>query len=274
MSISLPKSSNLRVQAAGSGKLAALALLLGLGSSGCELDMINFVDGLLEDPCQAVGGCGDQGSSSTGIDLSTAGGAPNQSGAVSHGTAASTHPDGSGNAHTTSDQGTLNDSTGPADTSTGCTDEAPTQPAECEDGATQERTCSYCGTQAQVCKDGQWKDVGECTDQAPNYPGEIIFDPRFAKFDCGVYMSSWTYNEQCRPIDSDLPTIYVSYCQPTECCGYGSTTPPSCLDPKDLPGDASCSNGPPSPSEIGKTWMTEEMWEKFYESTKKGAPSK
>lgn len=244
-----------------------LGLALGLGSSGCDADLLDLVDAVLGGPCLSSGNCGNHGTSTTGANAPSA-----SSGAVSHGTGASTELDDTNIDNTA--QGTHNNSTGLAESSPGCTDETSEPPAECEDGETQERTCSYCGTQAQACEGGQWKDVGECTDQAGNYPGELRVDIRAGKFECGSTHRFWTYDEQCRPIDSDLPSIYVSRCAPTDCCGYGSTVPPSCLDPENLPEGASCVGGPPDPSEVGKTWMTRQMWEDFYESVKTQAPPK
>lgn len=249
-------------------KLALLCLGLSLNNAGCQDDFFDIIDDVLDGRCKSGAECLGPGDSTTGAQQ---GSSTHHAGSgVSNATAASTEKDDSSLDQNTGDH-TGKESSEGAQTSSGCDDNDSTAP-ECEDGATQDRECSYCGTQAQVCENGRWKDVGECTDQADNYPGELRTIQNFAKFDCGSYWSFWTYNDQCRPIDSELPTVYVSYCKPTECCGFGSTVPPSCLDPNNLPGDAECKTGPPSPAELGTTWMTTQMWEEYYESIKTQPP--
>lgn len=262
----LLNQSSRRSKASQARKLSTFCLLVGLSTSGCDADMLGLLDDVLQDQCPSNLGCSQPSASTTGIEHTTTSSDNVDTSAASQATAASTHIDDTA-------MSTKVDVTG-AENSDDCTDNQDPAQDACEDGATRERPCSYCGTQAQICQGGTWNDDGACTGQAENYPGEIRWTESRGRFECGVHRNLWTYDEQCKPVDYEGPGVYVSYCAPTECCGFGSTVPPSCLDPDNLPGDARCAQGPPEPESIGKTWMTPQMWDEYYASIQTPAPAK
>lgn len=79
--------------------------------------------------------------------------------------------------------------------------------------------CGRCGIQTQRCEAGKWNDIGTCENQKTCSPGEVSYETRPAKFQCGGYKLPFRCNEQCEMVfDDTKEVVFVTNCERTDCC--------------------------------------------------------
>lgn len=123
--------------------------------------------------------------------------------------------------------------------------------------------CGTCSTIDQVCKSGEWVDVdGECVKRDMCTPGEIWDDERTGTFDCGSYHIMARCDANCL-FTEELPTVFVSTCSPTECCGSAPGARVACLDPDNLPEEGFCRTSAPGKDAVGDDWMTARGFQEY-----------
>lgn len=209
--------------------LAFAAALLTVGSTGCEGELFEFVQEILKDSHTSKEGC-----STTGTDSSI----------------------GSSNASTDADP-----TSSAEESSQVSTEDSTATDTSCVSGEV--RPCETCSSGQERCTNGNWYDNIGCGNHCVR-PGHVYHMQYNAKFDCGATMVPYRCDQRCVSAQSeDLPTVYVSRCKPTDCCGLAPGSRAACMDPEDIPDGGNCQSGPPKPEEIGKTWMTWEDWKVY-----------